>query len=125
VDNRQEINLIGGGFQHTNSSTDNSDTVYIKWLKNSNIAPISIYVDYGIMTNVVDKSKKNYGWLSESKTIIGNCYDYCKNNVEKLKNLFITIFTHDVDLANYSKFFTLIQCGVKSTIKQPFIYEKK
>ncbi len=122
--NKQEINLIGGGFQHTTSSTDKSIPQYIKWLPESNNAPISIYVDNHLIYNVIDNNKKNYGWLCESNTIIGSYYDWCKNNIKTLKEKFITIFTHDVELAKLSDIFTLTQCSMKSIITEPAIYNK-
>ena len=122
--NKQDINLIGGCFQHGSSSTDNSDPQYINWLKESNKAPISIYVDAANMYGIYDTTKKNYGWLCESKTIIGDCYDWCRIHVDVLKEKFITVFTHDAELAKTSNIFTLTQCSFKSTIVEQAIYDK-
>ena len=122
--NKQDINLIGGGFQHTTSSADKCIPQYINWLVESNEAPISIYVDNHIIYNLHDKTKKNYGWLCESKTIIGSYYEWAKNNIDALTGKFITIFTHDAELAKYSDLFTLTQCSMKSAITEPAIYNK-
>lgn len=122
--NKQDINLIGGCFQHGSSSTDNSDPQFITWLKNSNDAPISIYVDAANMYGIFDTTKKNYGWLCESKTIIGGCYDWCRVYADVLKEKFITVFTHDAELAKTSDIFTLTQCSMKSVIVEPSIYGK-
>ena len=120
--NRQEINLIGSGFQHS-PSTSGFDPLYMKWVKGSQTAPISIYVDQGLNHQTNPKTK-NYGWLSESRTIIGNLYDWAKNNVDYLKQNFILVFTHDVELANYSDIFALVQSSGKSFISEGQIYEK-
>ena len=120
--NRQKINLIGGGFQHS-PSTSGYDPIYIEWVKGHQTEPISIYVDYGLKTNI-NHNTKNYGWLCESKTIIPELYEWVKNNLEYLKNNFVYVFTHDVDLAKISDVFKLTQCSGKSFIENGEIYSK-
>ena len=58
--NKQEINLIGGGFQHS-PSTSGFDPLYIKWIKGTQTSPISIYVDHSLLSNP-NPNTKNYGW---------------------------------------------------------------
>jgi hypothetical protein len=120
--NRQEINLIGGGFSHS-PSTSGFDPLYIKWIKSGQSAPISIYVD-NALTSMPNPNTKNYGWLVESKTIIGHMYEWVKNNIDYLKNNFILVFTHDVELANLSDIFALTQCSGKSFLAEGEIYPK-
>ena len=121
-DSRQEINLIGGGFQHS-PSTSGFDPLYIKWIKNGNSAPISMYVDYAIQSPV-NSSTKNYAWLAESKTINVGLYDWCRYNLDYLKNNFILVFTHDVELAKTSDIFALVQCSGKSFLPNGEVYDK-
>ena len=120
--NRQEINLIGGGFQHS-PSTSGFEPLYMKWVKDGQTAAISIYVDHALKSPT-NPNTKNYGWLVESKTIINNLYEWVKNNINYLKRNFILVFTHDVELANYSDIFALVQCSGKSFIDNGEIYEK-
>lgn len=120
--NRQEINLIGGGFNHS-PSTSGFDPLYMKWVKGAQTAPISIYVDRALTTQI-NHNTKNYGWLCESKTINGDLYEWCVNNIDYLKNNFIFVFTHDVELSKISDFFVLVQCSGKSFINNGEIYEK-
>ena len=87
--NRQEINLIGGGFQHS-PSTSGFEPLYMKWVKGSQTAAISIYVDHDLKSPT-NPNTKNYGWLAESKTIINNLYEWAKNNIDYLKKNFIYI----------------------------------
>lgn len=119
---RQQINLIGGGFQHSLSSSGH-EPIYIEWIKNDFVAPISFYVDFAIKSSVNDKTK-NYGWLAESKTINPELYFWCKANVEELKFKFDAIFTHDVELSIFSDLFILTQCSAKSFLQEHRIYEK-
>ena len=100
--NRQKINLVGGGFSHS-PSTSGYEPLYIEWVKNIQTSPISIYVDYGIKTNI-NPNTKNYAWLCESKTIIPDLYEWAKNNIDYLKNNFISVFTHDVGLTTKHNF---------------------
>lgn len=120
--NRQKINLVGGGFSHS-PSTSGFDPIYIEWNKTDFSAPISIYVDYSLKT-VSNINTKNYGWLCESKTINSDLYEWAKNNIDFLKNNFISVFTHDVSLSEQSSVFKLVQCSGKSFIKNGKLYNK-
>jgi len=117
-----KINMIGGGFQHSISSGD-LEPKYVEWVKHTQAAPISFHIDYAILTDV-NPAKKNYGWLSESKTIIGDVYDWAKKNTDNLKSKFIKVFTHDVELANTSSIFQLTQTGGRSRMEFGDIYPK-
>ena len=119
---RQEINLIGGGFQHS-PSTSGFEPLYMEWVKGTQTAPISIYVDYSIKDST-NPTTKNYAWLCESKTINSELYNWCENNIDYLKNNYIFVFTHDVDLSKLSDIFCLIQCSGKSFIDKGEIYVK-
>ena len=107
----QQINMVGGGFQHS-VSTNDMEPKYIEWVKNGT-APISIHIDNGLLTPT-NPNTKNYGWLCESKTIIPSYYVWCERNLDFLKANFIKVFTHDVELANLSNIFQLTQCSAKS-----------
>jgi len=121
-DNRQIINLIGGGFQHSPSSSG-FEPEYIIWSKNNYVSPISFYVDRAIMGEV-NENTQNHGWLAESKTINNSLYEWCGNNIELLEKKFIKIFTHDVELSQKSDLFTLTQCSAKSFLDHHEIYPK-
>jgi len=118
---RMKINMIGGGFQHS-VSTNDLEPKFIEWVKDGS-APISIYIDNGlhIPTN---PNTKNYGWLCESKTIISAQYVWCQRNVETLKQKFIKVFTHDVELTKLSDIFQLTQCSAKSYLAHGEMYPK-
>lgn len=118
---KQKINMIGGGFQHTVSTNDMSPK-FIEWVKDGS-APISIHIDNGLFSPI-NQNTKNYGWLCESKTIIPSCYDWCEKNTEELKNKFIKVFTHDVELSKKSDIFQMTQCSAKSFLKHGEIYPK-
>tara|TARA_R110000803_G_scaffold56969_1_gene114710 strand:- start:2489 stop:3298 length:810 start_codon:yes stop_codon:yes gene_type:complete len=122
MDNRQEINMIGGGFQHS-PSTSGFEPLYMKWVKGQQTAPISIYVDNAIKTPT-NQDTKNYAWLVESKTINSSLYDWCLNNTQYLKDNFISVFTHDAYLSSTSSIFKLTQCSGKSFIPIGDVYNK-
>ena len=125
--NKEKINLIGGGFQHS-PSTSGFDPIYITWVKGEQTAPISIYVDYSIKNGVnsLGSDKKNYAWLQESKTINSDLYNWCENNIDFLKINYRHVFTHDLELSKKSEIFKLVQSGGKSFIhlNDSKIYEK-
>jgi len=118
---RIKINMIGGGFQHS-VSTNDMEPKLIEWVKDGS-ALISIHIDNGLQIPT-NPNNKNYGWLCESKTIIPGNYLWCKRNIETLKNNFIKVFTHDVELANLSDIFQITQCSAKSYFSHGEIYKK-
>ena len=123
--NRQDINLIGGGFTHS-PSTSGYEPLYVNWVKGNKTAPISMYIDYSIQTRPNTTITKNYAWLCESRTINRGLYEWCENNIEYLKSNFKYVFTHDLELAKKSEIFKLTQCSGKSfiDINDANIYEK-
>ena len=66
----------------------------------------------------------NNAWISESKTIIGYIYDWCKNNISFLEKNYVRVFTHDVELSKFSSVFSLTQCSGKSFIEHGDIFQK-
>ena len=120
--NKVKINMVGGGFQHLISS-NGMEPKYMEWVKGVHSAPISIYIDYS-MTQPINKQTKNYGWLCESKTIIGNLYSWCEQNIDYLKSNFVSVFTHDVRLFSLSDIFVLTQCSAKSFLTHGEIHPK-
>lgn len=119
---KTQINLIGGGFQHS-VSTNDSPPKYIEWVKGYGNCEIAIHVDDGLL-KPVGQSTKNYGWLCESKTIISSYYDWCEKNTKELKSKFVKVFTHDVELSKKSDIFQLTQCSGKSFLNHGEIYPK-
>jgi len=122
IDDRVKINLIGGGFSHSLSSSG-FEPKYIKWVKGVETEEISIYVDLSIRKRI-NPNTKNYGWLSESKTINTNLYTWCANNIQYLESNFTHVFTHDTSLPLISNIFVLVQTSGKSFIESGKIYEK-
>lgn len=121
---KQQINMIGGGFQHDVCSSAGSIPRSIEWIKGNHTAPISIHIDHAIFNIPTDKSKKNYAWLAEARTINLGVYDWCRNNVEYLENNFEMIFTHDKSLLPLSNKFKLVICNVIPWVKDCKIHEK-
>lgn len=119
-----KINMIGGGFQHSQSSSD-CKPMFVEWVKNNHTAEVSFYIDLSLM-GITNPNTKNYAWLCESKTIIPGVYNWCFKNYKLLEEKFIKVFTHDVELSKLSSVFVLTQCSGKSIIKydEHLVYEK-
>jgi|DEB0MinimDraft_12_1074336.scaffolds.fasta_scaffold00025_37 hypothetical protein len=115
MNDRVEINMIGGGFQHS-PSTSGYEPLYVKWVKGSHTAPISMHIDFLIKTPP-NPNTINYGWLSESKDINTGLYEWCANNLDFLKKHYKLVFTHDVSLTELSNIFAL-QVSGKSFIAE-------
>jgi hypothetical protein len=122
TDSRYPLNLIGGGFSHSPSSSG-FEPEFITWIKNGESSDISIYVDESIIKET-NPNKKNYGWICESKTIKPKIYEWALDNIELLKSKFITVFTHDLELTKKSEVFTLTQCSSKSFLDKHEVYPK-
>lgn len=120
---KQRINLIGSGFQHDVCSSAGSIPKLMEWDKSFS-SDISIYVDGGIISNNIPKTKKNYAWLAESKTIIPAVYEWCSNNITFLEENFELIFTHDLALLKLSKKCRLVICSAKPWIQNHKIHDK-
>lgn len=120
---KQLINMIGGGFQHDVSSCANKIPKKIEWVKNTNHAPISIHIDNGLMIPTI-KSKINYGWLSESKTIIPHIYEWAKSNIDYLEDNFKLIFTNDKSLLSLSSKFKQTICSAVPWVTDLGIHKK-
>ena len=121
---KQRINMVGGGFQHDVCSSSGSIPEYVEWVKGVHDAPISIHIDYGVMNEKTNPDKKNYAWLSESKTINGSLYDWCVNNIDYLENNFELIFTHDESLSILSDKIKMVVCSSKPWVKDCGIHKK-
>jgi hypothetical protein len=121
---KKKINMIGGGFQHDICSSAGYVPNLIEWDKTTHSSNISIHVDFGIMNVRPNKNKINYGWLSESKTINFNLYQWCSNNVNYLEENFELIFTHDISLLSLSNKFKLVICSAKPWVKNYKIHKK-
>jgi len=120
---RVKINMIGGGFQHQDSSSYGHTPKLVEWVKDGS-APISIYIDFAIMQHNLNPTKQNYAWLTESKTINVGLYKWCFENVEYLENNFEVIFTHDTELVKLSNKFKLVICSAKHWINDIGIHNK-
>lgn len=119
---KQTINMIGGGFQHVNCSSHGHTPEHMTWVKDGS-ANISIHIDSGLRIPV-NKNKLNYGWLSESKTIIGGLYGWCASNIQYIEDNFEMVFTHDTSLLPLSDKFKLVICSAKYWVSDVGLHEK-
>lgn len=119
---KTKIGLIGGGFIHSISEI-NQMTKYFDWTLETNESEFCFFIDNGITSNV-NTAKKNYGWLRESKTIIPKYYFWVEKNIIPLKEKFIKVFTHDLELSKISDIFELVPCDMKSVFSQGEVYPK-
>jgi hypothetical protein len=119
------LNLYGGGFQHSKSTTLYKQPKFICWNYNSIKYETTFYVDNSIIEGTLDTtSKKKYGLLLESKYIIQGIEDYCIRNLDLLKKEYINIFTHNRRLIEMDdELFKF--CPANGTwIEQPSLHSK-
>jgi hypothetical protein len=116
------VNMVGGGFYHDICSSAGAIPKLVEWRKD-NSADISIHIDYHIQQSV-DKRKSNFAWLSESKTVNPDLYEWCIANVDYLENTFNLIFTNDKSLLKLSPKFKLVICSAVPWVSEYGIFEK-
>jgi hypothetical protein len=121
---KQKINMVGGSFQHDICSCANRVPEHIEWVKGNYNAPISIHIDSGIITTPVDKTKKNYAWLSESKTIIPQVYNWVRDNLKYMEDNFELIFTNDKSFLDLSPKFKQTICSAVPWVNDRQIHKK-
>ena len=115
--------MVGGGFQHDICSSALNKNKFVEWDKNGS-SNISIHIDDGLRF-AVDNSKKNYGWLAESSSIIPNFINDVVSNIDSYKEKFEVIFTHDKRVHEKDpEFFKLCIPNALPWIQNKKIYEK-
>lgn len=112
--NKKEINLIGGGFKHCLSTNGYILPKKIKWVLD-NSSNTSIHVDEAIFFDT-NKNKRNFAFISESKTIIPNVYNRVLQDLNFLEEKYELIFTHDIFFKNKSKKIKIIDFPCTSWI---------
>jgi len=117
------INMIGGGFQHEICSSALNKNQYVEWVKDGS-SNISFYIDNAIRYINIDSRTKNYAWLMESSTIIGDLIKDVVDNIEFYKNKFEYIFTHDKRLLSIDSVFKYAIPNAKPWIRKKEIYNK-
>lgn len=121
-----KFNLIGGGFQHEKTSTLDKRSKYIDWEFESKENPISFYVDREIflaLNRDKNDGKRKFGWLLESRQIVGGLLQKVMEHKEELFELIDVIFTHDRMLTNLDERFIWTP-AYGMWIHNPKIHEK-
>lgn len=118
-----EMNLIGGGFQHANSSTAGKIPKNIIWLKQSNKSAISFFVDNAVLSSINQKTnKKKFAWISESNAIRPLQEKIIKHK-DQILETYELIFTHNKKLLQLDNKFKF--CPADGWwIKNPQIFKK-
>jgi len=95
---KEEIGLIGGGFQHAFSSTLWKKPKYIEFVKQQ-YRDITFFVDWAILEHINSKGcNKKIGWVLESRNITPGLIEAIKNNKEKIEAEYDLIITHNKEL---------------------------
>lgn len=112
--NKKKINLIGGGFTHCRSTNGFILPKKIEWVLD-NSSNISIHVDHAIFSQV-DRAKRNFAFLAESRTIIPSIYDNVLKHIKYLEENYELIFTHDKSFDGKSEKIKIINSACTSWI---------
>ena len=116
-----KINMVEGGFQHDISCSAFNRPKHVEWVKDGS-SNISFHIDNGLLF-YTDKSKKNYGWLVETRSIVQDLISFIKNNLNFYKENYECIFTHDKELCNFDPLFKF-SINASPWIQNRKIFEK-
>lgn len=125
---RNRINLVCDAFTHLTGgnkgySVHGKVSKYIEWVFD-NSSQITFYVDGKIPEAFTDNVKGiKYGWIHESKYLIGNLIEDAKLNYQKYFEVFEMIFTHNKELLDLDERFKWVPAN-GFWIKEPKVYEK-
>ena len=120
--NKIQMNMVGGGIQHSLCSSAESIPKYVEWKKDGS-AKISIHIDDGVYIRT-NKNHRNYLWLLESSAIISSIIRWVKNNISYVEENFELIFTHDRRLLSLSPKMRLVITNAVPWVKDHKIHEK-
>ena len=116
------LGLIGGDFQHANSSTLWKAPTLFNWDK-GNIRDITFFVDQAVIDHIDTKNTVKYGWLVESRVIIPNVIKEFKRHFKEISESYKYVFTHYKELYDLAdNFIYLPPHGY--WIDQPGLYPK-
>tara|TARA_R110000765_G_scaffold68635_1_gene132731 strand:- start:46 stop:858 length:813 start_codon:yes stop_codon:yes gene_type:complete len=87
-----KVQVIGGPFLHSMSTTLNKKSNLIEWTLE--YSDIKMFVDQGIQHGVGLDKTNHYAFISETKAINSDIYEWCLREVDLLKNSFTYVFTH-------------------------------
>lgn len=115
--------MIGGGFQHDVCSSALNKNKFVNWVKDDS-SNISIHIDNAIL-NKPNPNKLNFGWFSESSSIIPTVIEKVKTNIDYYKENFKYIFTHDKRIIELDKdFFKFTLPNALPWVQKRKIYDK-
>lgn len=93
---KKKFNLIGGPFQHADTSTLWKKSKHIEWDFGAKENDITFYVDYQIFDGLRDNDgKEKYGWLLESRSIVPQLVENVIQNIEPILDTYEAVYTHD------------------------------
>jgi hypothetical protein len=118
--------MIGGGFQHADSSCGWEFPKHIQWDKTGRSGNISVHIDDSIFNVLPDKTKFNIAWFCESPAITKPYADLLDNEYtkEKILNNFNLIFTSDKSVLKKHKELKYLIPHAFPWVEEKKIFEK-
>jgi hypothetical protein len=112
-------------FSHNGSSTVNQKPNYFTWDFFNGTGDYDFYIDGDVRLGIKNKSdgKKKILWTLESPHFNNGVFDYIKNNLPEVLNVFEVIFTYNEELLNINNKFKFVP-AMGSWIKEPKIKNK-
>ena len=87
-----KVQVIGGPFLHSMSTTLDKKSNTFEWSLEEQ--KIKIFVDNSILQGITGSKDNKYAFVSETRAVHPQLYEWCVSNVELLKQNFCMIFTH-------------------------------
>jgi hypothetical protein len=120
------FNMKSQIFTHNGSSTVNQSPKHFKWDFIGNTGIYDFYIDGDVHLGVKNKldGNKKMLWTLESPFFNNGIFEYIKNNLSLVLDVFDIIFTYNEELLPLSEKFQFIP-SMGSWIKEPKIHDKK
>ncbi len=119
------LNMLSNNFSHSYGSTWYKKPQKVTWDFNSYKNSISVYIDRDMYKgfNDIKDGKKKFLWLLESRWYDGGITNNIKLQIEKVKETYEQVWTHNAELLELDPIFKWCP-GMGSWIESPKIYEK-
>lgn len=120
------FNMKSQIFLHNGSSTVNQTPKYFKWDFFNGTGEYDFYIDGGIINGINNRldGNKKVLWTLESPYFNNGVFDYIKNNLKLVLDVFDYIFTYNEELLSLSQKFYFVP-AMGSWIKEPMMCDKK
>jgi hypothetical protein len=120
-----KFNMLSSVFEHNGSSTVNQKPSFFEWDFKNKTGDIDFYIDGDIHKAILERNngRKKILWTLESPHFNNGVFDYIKNNLNIVLEVFEFIFTYNEEFLKIDKKFNFVP-AMGSWVKNPQLKNK-